>query len=354
MSEDSTQAIIRQMLTSPPPAFSGKQAAGLALEHFGIHALTSPLVSERDQNFRLDSDDGQRFTLKISNRAEREQVVDFQNRALLYIAEHDPSLPVPRVIATPAGHLHCIFEHDGHRYFVRVLSWMDGRVINDAPPSARLTQRMGHLLAQLGLALRGFEHPASNPPGLWDMKRAGGLRELLPQIEDRNLEKIIARVLDRFDRYVGPQLGKLRSQVIYSDMNLDNVLLDEMEPENISGLIDFGDLVRSPLVIDPAIAAAYQLSGGDDPLAGALPLIAAYHAVCPLRDNELRLLPDLIMTRLVTSLLIGNYRAKLFPDNRAYLLTSFAAAETALSALSVRDPENAAARIREACGRAPA
>lgn len=344
--------IVQQMLTSTPPAFSGPQVMDIALTHFGIQALgAAPLVSERDQNFRLDSTEGQRFTLKISNRAEREAVVDFQNQALLHIAEQDPTLPIPRVIAALSGAHYCHVTCDGYSYFVRVLSWLDGRVLHNAVADAGLSERMGRLLARLGLALQGFEHPGSNPSSLWDMKRAGGLRQLLPHIEDPGLSAMIGRVLDRFDTCVQPLLPKLRKQVIYSDMNLDNVLLDEADAGRISGLIDFGDLVCSPLVIDPAIAAAYQLSGSDDPLAGALPLLAGYHAVRPLLEHELRLLPDLIMTRLVTSLLIGNHRATLFPDNRDYLLTSFKPAKNALAALGRQAPAQIGDRILDACAK---
>jgi hydroxylysine kinase len=349
MSKESTQAVIQPMLTCTAPAFSGRQAARIAQDRFGITADATLLVSERDQNFRLDAHDGQRFTLKISNRAEHELAVDFQNRALLQIAAKDASLPVPRVIPTPAGQFHCSVVHGGHRHFVRVLSWLDGRVLHDAPGNAGLAACMGRLLARVGLALKGFEHPGSNPPLLWDMKRAGGLRELLPHIDDAGLQPLIARTLDRFDQYVSPAIEGLRSQVIYSDMNLHNVLLDETEPRRISGLIDFGDLVRSPLIMDPAIASAYQLSGGNDPLAGALPLIAAYHAVCPLLSNELRLLPDLIRTRLAASLLIGSFRATLFPDNREYLLTSFAPARRALTVLDRNGPDEAIERILDVC-----
>ncbi|MCW8924730.1 MAG: phosphotransferase [Xanthomonadales bacterium] len=351
MSKEPVQATIQRILTCASPAFSAEKAKRIAMEHFGIRALASPLVSERDQNFRLDADDGRRFVLKVSNHAEQEQVVDFQNLALLHIAERDPGLPVPRVIATTAGCRHCIVGHGGQRHFVRVLSWMDGQVLSGVPSDAVLTERMGRMLARLGRALRGFEHPGSNPFSLWDMKRAGGLRALLPCIEDRRLRPLITGVLDHFEQNVSPLLDTLRNQVIYNDMNLDNVLLDESKPRCISGLIDFGDLVSSPLVMDPAIAAAYQLSAGEDPLAGALPLIAGYHAVYPLHDHELRLLPDLIMTRLVTSLLIGSFRATLFPDNRDYLLTSFIPAQNALFALSRQNRDAAAERILDNCSK---
>ena len=352
MSEESPQAIVQRMLTSTSPACSGEQAAAIALEYFGIRASTRPLVSERDQNFRLDADDAHRYTLKISNHAEQTRVVDFQNQALRHIASTDPSLPVPRVIPGLDGQLHSRVEHAGNHHLVRLLSWVEGRVLNSTETSPDLVNRLGRLLARLGLALKDFDHPGSNPPFLWDMKRAGGLRALLGSIEAPDIRGLAAQVLDGFDTRIAPALDSLRTQVIYSDMNLDNVLVDRSRPDRISGLIDFGDLVKSPLIMDLAIASAYQLSNSEDPLNGALPMITGYHAINPLLELEQLLLPDLIKTRLVTSLLIGSYRAKLFPDNREYLLTSFVAARNALLRLSRASTGETVQRISDACGMA--
>lgn len=352
MSEESTQSTIQRMLTTTAPAFSGEQAAAVALRYFGIRASTRPLVSERDQNFRLETDDGCYYTLKVSNHAEQLQVVDFQNQALCHIAKTDPTLPVPRVIPGLDGHLHSRVEHAGNHHLVRVLSWVEGRVLNSTETNHELVNRLGRLLARLGLALKGFDHPGSNPPSLWDMKRAGGLRALLDSIESPEIRSLVTQVLDSFDTRVSPVLNSLRTQVIYSDMNLDNVLIDETHPGRISGLIDFGDMVKSPLIMDLAIASAYQLSDSGDPLNGALPMIAGYHAVNPLQRLEQRLLPDLIKTRLVTSLLIGSYRATLFPHNREYLLTSFSAARKALIRLSRASQDEIVQRVIDTCERA--
>jgi Ser/Thr protein kinase RdoA (MazF antagonist) len=349
MAPTTIETLIQGLLTTAAPAFTAEAAMRIALAHYGVHALRAELlVSERDQNFRLDTDDGRRYVLKFSNSAEREQVVDFQNRALLHIAAIDPQLPVPRVIPALGGALHCSVTYLGTAHLVRLFGWIEGRTLGGAA-DAGLAARLGRLLARLGLALKDFQHPGSDPPSLWDMKRASGLRQLLPHVSQPELNAAIGLVLDRFDANVAPAIGQLRSQVIYGDMNLDNVLVDAEDPRHISGLIDFGDLVRSPLVIDLAIAAAYQLSPGDDPLAGALPLIAAYHEVCPLQAGEQSLLGDLVKTRLATSLLIGSYRASLFPGNRDYLLTSFASASNALLALDGQAPPHISRRIEQAC-----
>ena len=349
MQTDLTQASIHELLTSTAPAFSAADAVHIAASHYGIRARVRPLVSDRDQNFLLDADDGKRYTLKIANHTEHKIAVDFQNRALLHIAKQDASFPLPRVIPTKDGQLQCSADKRGKTHFVRLLSWVEGVVLNDAISDPGLANQLGKLLARLDLALADFEHPGSNPLSLWDMKRAASLHELLVHIREPGLRQLISQVLDRFVSRVKPVLDTLRTQVIYNDMNLGNVLMDKAQPGRISGLIDFGDLVKSPLIIDLAVAAAYQLGEGDDPLAGALPMIAGYHAIQPLQTREMKLLPDLIRTRLVTSLLIGSYRATLFPENKEYLLISHHSAKNALIKLSRLDAEEAWGRIRAIC-----
>ena len=343
------QADLLKPLISTPPGFSLADAERIAADHFGIQAKAKPLVSDRDQNFRLDAEDGTRFTLKIANPAEQRQVVNFQNAALRHVAERDASIPVPRVIPTCDGQLHTSVNNAGRAHIVRVLSWLDGMVLQDAKAGRKLAGRLGSMLARLGLALADFDHPGCSPPSLWDMKRAGGLRELLPHIKDSTISQLISGILDRFDIHVQPVLKTLRTQVIYNDLNPGNVLLDKTDPQRISGIIDFGDLIKSPLIIDLAVASAYQLAEGNDPLAGALPLIAGYHAVCPLQREEMKLLTDLIRTRLITSLLINAYRTTLFPQNCEYLMIHHDAVKASLVGLSRLAANTALERIVAVC-----
>jgi Ser/Thr protein kinase RdoA (MazF antagonist) len=349
MKTGQSQTIIQKMLTTTPPAFSNAGASAIAADLYGINGNVRSLVSERDQNFQLTAQDGLRYTLKISNHAEQRDVIDFQNQALLHVAIKDASFPLPRVVPTIEGQLYDRVERAGNTHFVRVLSWLEGSVIHDATVAPGLARQMGQLLARLDVALRGYDHPGSNPPSLWDMKRAENLADLIIHIEEPNLRRLIGRTLDKFIVEVKPVLEPLRTQVIHNDLNPGNVLLDKARPDQIAGLIDFGDMTRSPLIIELAVAAAYQLSEGDDPLAGALPMISGYHAVEPLLDTEMELLTDLIRTRLITSLLIGSYRATLFPENREYLLISQQSAKNFLINLKSLSANDALARIREAC-----
>lgn len=349
MKTDSSQTVIQKILTTMPPAFSEAEAAAIAADQYGISGNVRPLVSERDQNYQLTAQNGLRYTLKISNHAEQQVVIDFQNQALLHVSKQDASLPLPRVIPTIDGQLHSRTERAGKAHFIRVLSWLEGSVIHDTTIGPGLARRLGQLLARLDVAFRGFDHPGSNSPLLWDMKRAGSLADLVVHIEEPGLRQLIGQTLDNFISEVKPVLDTLRTQVIHNDMNPGNVLMDKIRPDQIAGIIDFGDMTRSPLIIDLAVAAAYQLSEGGDPLAGALPMIAGYHATEPLLDTEMELLTDLIRTRLITSLLIGSYRSILFPENREYLLISQQSARNFLINLKSLSADDAVARIREAC-----
>jgi len=346
---ESSQTAIKKIMTTTPPSFSAAEAVKIALDQYGLDGSVTPLVSERDQNFCLHCPDGKRFVLKISNHAEQFDVIDFQAKALHYVQVKNPALPLPRTMPTRDGALNGMALRDGQTHFIRLLSWLDGSPLQEVAAGPLLASRMGRFLARLGIALRGFDHPGAGLPLLWDMKRAAALADLISCIEEPVLGRLAARTLDRFVTQVKPVLDTLRSQVIHNDMNPGNVLVDKREPGRISGLIDFGDMTKSPLVIDLAVAASYQLQAGTDPLAGVLPMISGYNSVEPLQDKEMELLTDLVRTRLVTSLLIGAYRATLFPENREYLLISYRSAGNFLVNLDRLPADEALHRIRAAC-----
>ena len=63
------------------PDFSRNAAAALLKEHYALAGTLSPLASERDQNFKVESSEGI-FILKIINAAEPAVESDFQTALL--------------------------------------------------------------------------------------------------------------------------------------------------------------------------------------------------------------------------------------------------------------------------------
>ena len=72
------------VFNSPPPDFSQKEVQNLVEEHFKIAGSVKSLVSVRDQNFLINSLQGD-FIFKISNSMENKDVLKMQNNAIKHI-----------------------------------------------------------------------------------------------------------------------------------------------------------------------------------------------------------------------------------------------------------------------------
>ena len=330
-----TNAPNDHVLTAAAPQASDEQAQAVALEQFGLHCQAQLLAGERDLNFHLRCQDGRQFLLKVSNSAEDVNVTDFQNKALLHVQRTDPTLPVSRVYPNQSGTYQIPVELGGQQVLVRLLSFVEGVQLNKIEaPSQVLRKNLGVHLARLGIALRGFFHPAAGHELLWDIKhcsRMGSLLDLIPDLEDRSL---VARFLENFETYALPRLQGLRAQVIHNDLNFHNVIVERDRPENIRTILDFGDMVHAPLINDLAVGASYQLGAGEHVLSQALPFIGAYNSVCPLEEVEQEILFDLIAARMVMTVAITNWRATMYPENRAYILRNAPSAWVGLRGFS--------------------
>lgn len=337
------------ILASSPPAFCARDAVEIAESRYGLTVSAKLLVSERDQNFKLQSIDGALFLLKIANSAEDVEVIDFENKALSHLERVAPSLPVPRVIKAINGEGAVTISHDGTTHWVRVISWLPGRSLSEIGSSDAMRRQLGASLAHLGKGLRGFFHPAGGKQLLWDIRRTAELRDKLEFVEDESTRANCDAFIQRFESIVAPRLQNLRSQVIHNDLNASNVLVGDEPGCAVTGIIDFGDMIHAPLICDVAVGAAYQLTSGRDPLAGALQFVEAYHRVSPLERNELEVLFDLICARLVTTLIVTSWRASRYPANRDYILRNAHVADKQLKSLQKLGVEQGTSRLSSIC-----
>ncbi|EJM87134.1 putative homoserine kinase type II (protein kinase fold) [Pseudomonas sp. GM60] len=345
-----TLPTVDQVLSSAAAHASNEQAQAVASEHFGLQARAVQLAGERDLNFHLQCADGSQYLLKLSNPAEDAHVTDFQNKALLHILHTDPQLPVQRVYPNLRGHYQTPIVLNAEKVLARLFSFVEGTPLNQvAVPSRKLRTELGAQLAHLGLALRGFFHPAAGHELLWDIKHSSRLTDLIECIPNNADRQLAKHFLDNFKTYALPQLKGLRAQVIHNDLNLHNVIVDAEQPDVIRNILDFGDMVHAPLINDVAVAASYQLGREGNPLDQACEFIAAYHRVCPLETLEQHILFDLITARLVMTVAITNWRASVYPDNSAYILRNAPLAWSSLRAFANLTRESAQQQIRHAC-----
>ncbi len=324
---------------------SAAEAAELA-ERFGLRGSTvTPLTGERDSNFRLCAPDGGEWVLKVVHPGEDPAVTDLQNQAMLHVARRDPALPTPR----PRLPLTVWWEPSGRtRRQVRVYSWLPGVPPQVTPLPAPQLRQMASLLARLGVALADLRHPAEHHALLWNMQLAAQVRPLLTHLDDPGRRSIPERLLDVFLGETLPAMRGLRWQLIHNDLNPHNMVVDPASGA-VSGIIDFGDMVRAPLVQDLATACAYHIPAHGHPLAAALEMVRAYHAVCPLLPAEIDVLFDAMAARGAVSVAISGWRARMQPENAPYINRNARRAWAAMERLVVVPRAEARAMLHAAC-----
>jgi Ser/Thr protein kinase RdoA (MazF antagonist) len=215
----------------------------------------------------------------------------------------------------------------------------------------KLVQHFGRCAANLDLALANYEHAGDSQVLLWDLQRAGDLRELITYVEGPELRAAVSLCLDDFDSRVQPKLPSLRRQVIHGDLNVDNVLVAD-DRESIAGVIDFGDMVRAPLIMEIAIAASYLRVGDGEALSLIAPFITGFNSITALKDVELELLFDLIRARLVATITILRWRLVTRgkdDDYAGHFLESERSAENFLLRLDTLGRIPFTERLRNAC-----
>jgi 4-aminobutyrate aminotransferase-like enzyme/Ser/Thr protein kinase RdoA (MazF antagonist) len=342
---------IERLLTTPVPVFSVQEAEVLASELFGLDGKAKPLGSERDKNFHLVTDSGDQYVIKIANSAEDPAIIDMQLKALKHIEVVDPALPVPKVVLSKAGRMiEEVVSVDGRKHPVRVMTFLRGTVSDDEVCGGDLYRQMGKYLARTAKALRGFFHPIANYEILWDIKHAANLRSHLSYVGDPVLHEQAKYFLDRFEKNVLPRIPQLRAQIVHNDFAPYNILVDETNHDNIVGIIDFGDLTHTSLIIDLATTIAASLREEGDPVNVAVQIVAGYNEITPLEDTELSVLFDLVGTRLMMLNVIASWRVTLHPENRDYIIGGVESTWKALKLWMDQDPEKVTRRFFRTCG----
>jgi Ser/Thr protein kinase RdoA (MazF antagonist) len=323
------------------------EAAAVTQYLYSICGKARRLSGERDQNFCIETAD-RRYVLKLSNSAEDESITDLHTRALEHLA--NSQIPTPRLIKGVDGAVR--YRHamrSGTICEVRLFSYLEGRPLAEAPASDSLLDAIGSALGGLDEALCTFSHPADGHDLLWDLKRAERTFVYLSAIPDESGRDLARAGFELFSTLAVPRMPHLRTQLIHNDLNPHNVLVNE-DAVQVSGILDLGDAVRSPLVNDVAVAAAYHVRPGEAPLSGVEALLRGYHRILPLWQEEIDLLHPLIVGRLAMTAAISAWRAQRYPSNAGYILRNAPAAFVGLKYLLEIPSERAARRLREAAG----
>src|SRR2546423_6873987 len=330
------------------PRILRDEALQIAKQLYDLKASASPLPSERDQNFLLQTERGERFVLKISNAGEDYDFLDLQNQLVRFLSAGKINLELPRIVSSTSGQDISKVTTDSGEHFVRLLTWIEGIPFAEIQSREwKLLSSLGTALAEMDSALAGFSHPAAHRSFYWDLRNAGLARDLVGLLPAHRR----ALVEHFFAAWEKIDWNSLRSSVIHNDANDYNVLVRGEGPHQyyVSAILDYGDVVHTTTVCNLAIALAYGMLGTSNPIGAAVPVVEAYHVTFPLTEAEVEVLYTLAVTRLCCSVCFAAKQTREAPDNE-YLNISNAPAWSLLEQLQEIPFRQAANLFRSICG----
>ncbi|HMP80589.1 MAG TPA: phosphotransferase, partial [Pirellulaceae bacterium] len=361
-------------MREPSPDISTHVAQQIAHELFHIEGSVSRLPGERDLNFLVTSAADRRYVLKISvDPAEFTQI-----RRQTQCLEQLPTGPwqFPSFVRAAAGPLAVAWDSPhGQPCLVRMAVYCPGIPWGIVKPnSSQLFRAWGNMLGWLDRQLANINHPdadeapprsangrrshgertPSQCPFVWDLSRGVEVLHMHSLHLTGELEQNwLRQVLDIHERYVRPYLPELPLSLIHNDANDFNVLLQRLPGQRcawqVTGLIDFGDMIVGHTINELAIALAYAVLDGDDELHTASCLVQGYHQYRPLLELEVDVLWGLVLLRQAVSLANAAAASQRDPGNH-YLTISQQPMQRSLPRLLAINPRLPTAALRTACG----
>jgi 4-aminobutyrate aminotransferase-like enzyme len=299
-------------LRTSAPLFSPEEAQQAAERIYGLKAQAFALAGERDRNFRLQAADGSEYVLKLIDPASTSASIDRQVGVLRYLHQEFPSLPVPRIFATTAGPALGTMVHGRLTHSALLISYLSGELLGARPPTAPLLEQVGAMLGRLDRALQGFFDPQSDPRRgevlAWDLRRLPELSSFIEYLDSPHLRRRLSQIAKKLGEEL-PALERLRAQTIHGDCHGSNVLVDA-ERRVVTGVMDFGDMIHGPLVIEIAVAMSELLTEGNASAADLPVLLRAYTSVQRLQVLEVERLYDLIAARHAVTILVHAWRCQ--------------------------------------------
>ncbi len=333
--------------------FTNEQVEALCEQHYGIIGKAQKQVGEIDFNYKVKTENGDNYILKISRPDVSETNFDFQQKLLLHINSKSPDFLYPKIVKTKTGENDIVLlDNYNKTRKIRLLEWVSGRLMSTVNPQLDdLRYGLGEKCGAITQVLNDFTHPHATRSFQWDIAQATWIKEHFSLFNHKQRTCLTFYLNQFFD--FEKEYKTLRKSVIHNDANDNNIIVsDDLVTPSVLAVIDYGDAAYTQTINDLAVALAYAIMGQPDPLAAALPLVAGYHSKFPLEERELSMLYTLTAMRLAISVTKSAINKIEEPDNE-YLLISEKTAWDLLFKWKTIPPPYAQFSFRSVCGYTP-
>lgn len=224
---------------------------------------------------------GGRWVLTLFERLTAAQL-PFYLELMRHLAQRGLPVPAPQLNRSAS----LVSESRGKP--AAIVTRVPGRWV--AAPRAHHCARIGTLLAHMHLAAADFPRFQPNLRGIGWWKST--LPKLEPHLPDHLFTLLAEEVVHQDSFFRSPGFEQLPSGPVHADLFRDNVLWEgEGDAATVGGVIDFYFAGCTLWLYDLAVTVndwCADLETGAFDRQRAVALLAAYHAVRPLRDDERR------------------------------------------------------------------
>ena len=200
-----------------------------------------------------------------------------------------------------------------------MVSYISGDQLKDIKQKDISYFRIGSFIGDLASILQSFSDKYYDRAFPWDIGNIEFLHDNHSLFTDENKENIILYFINEYEKNVDPNKQFLRKSIIHNDCNDHNIIL-ENQTKTI-GVIDFGDIVHSYIVVEPAVCIAYAVLGKKNPFEIVCDILRGYCNSSQLSEVELKLAIYFVCIRLCISVTMAKFRSQIFPENE-YLMVS--------------------------------
>ncbi|MEQ9406059.1 MAG: aminotransferase class III-fold pyridoxal phosphate-dependent enzyme [Cyclobacteriaceae bacterium] len=314
-------------------------------QHFGFTPNEiNKLDGYDNQNFLIASEDAKYIFKTYRNSGETLDQVEAENQTLLLFSD---SNGYPNPVSFSDGSYCKVLEVDKEKRICRMLSFLEGQFFAEVEHSKNLFESFGRFLAQMDLTLQtSVNYTIQSRRWEWNITDLELNRKYIADIPEASKRSKVAYFFQQYNEHVLPVLPELRKSIIHNDANEWNILVKDDE---VTGIIDFGDLAHSTLICELAVALTYACYDKEYPLKWAAYILNAYHRVLPLQEREISVLYYLIAARLCISVCNSAHSRKEKPEN-TYATSSEVKAWEMIDRWLAIGPIQAEQAFREAVG----
>ena len=315
----------------------------LLIEEFGINPIEIIKINGYDNLNYLIKTNSKNYILKTYEDLTLINLIQSETKALLFLNDNLYPKPIPFL----NGENVRIIQINGTSKIYRLLSYLKGKFLGEINQTKEIIASFGKSLAKLNKRLLDWNDIHIKSRQLeWDMQHYRISKNYLNEISSTKVRKIIHYFMNQYEENVVPFFLDLRKSTIHNDVNNWNILFIG---NDVSGVIDFGDISYSHLINELAISISYTCFNKENPLEWAIALLESYNHIFPLEKKEIEVLYYSIAMRLCISISNSNHYQKLNPDNKYISISQKPAIELLWKWIEI-NPVEAENKFKEAVG----